>query len=195
LRKINSGEGPAGKLISSEEYSQKISGALDSIYEASKDMEDAVKRFKGFDTAYNSDVYYSPENELMRSYAGLTLETSSDRFLNLAMENIAPSEGSYKEYDQGGDRFNSLTVKAGKNLGSFSVFAGAIRSSGGLGAGWKPLPMLSVDTEWFEFSRSENPRGNISTSLKLMDFLKLGVSYEDLLEDGDFRAGLGIEIK
>ncbi|MEA3506475.1 MAG: MlaD family protein [Elusimicrobiota bacterium] len=195
LRKIKAGEGTAGKLISSDEYSQKIRGVLDSIYEASRDMEDAVKRFKGFDTTYNSDVYYSPEDDLMRSYAGLTLVTSSDRFLNLALENIAPSEGSYKDYDMGGDRFNSLTVKAGKNIGNFTVFAGAIRSSGGLGALWNPLPMLKLGTEWFEFSRLENPRGNISTSLKLMDFLKMGVSYEDLLEDGDFRAGLGVEIK
>jgi phospholipid/cholesterol/gamma-HCH transport system substrate-binding protein len=195
LRKIKKGEGTVGKLISSEEYSKKIGEAIESVYEASNDIEDAVKRFKGFDSSWDSGVNFSPKDELLRSYAGITLKTSSRRFLNLGFENIDPSGGSYKNYDEGGDRLNSLTVKAGKELGDFRIFAGAIRSSGGVGADWEPLRILNFGTAIFEFSRSENPRWSISSSLKLTDFLKLDLNYEDLLERRDLRAGLELEIK
>ncbi len=195
LKKIKEGQGTVGKLISSDEYSSKIGKAIDNIYEASNNMEDAVKRIKGFDTAWRSKVTYSPEDELLRSYAGITLNTSARRFLNLSFENIDPSGGSYKNYDAVGDRVNALTLKAGKDIGNFSIFAGAIRSSGGVGLGWDPLRILNLETEIFEFSRSENPKWRFSSSLKLTDFLMLELGYEDLLEKRDCRVGLELEIK
>ncbi|MFH1415245.1 MAG: MlaD family protein [Elusimicrobiota bacterium] len=190
---IRAGKGVAGKIIASDEYGEKIGETIDSIYKASIDLKQAVNRFKGFDTSVQASVYYEPDSELFRSYSGLTINSNSGRFLNIAIENMTPP-GNTGNHDTGGDRINALTLKAGKRIGNFGVFGGAIRSSGGVGAGWIYKDRLRLQTELFEFNR-ENPWWNVTSKLQLVKFLSLGLSYEDILDEGSFRAGVEVELE
>lgn len=195
LVEIRQGKGAAGKILISEEYGKKVGDTIDSIYRASRDLKEAVNRFKGFDTTWDAGIYYAPEGKIFRSYSGLTVRTSSERFLNIGLENMIPPDGTDR-FDPEGDRINALTVKAGKKFGNFTVFGGAIRSSGGFGANWLYRDILRVETELFDFRRANaNPWWNFSSKLRLVKFLSVGVSFEDILENGSFRTGLEIELK
>ncbi len=193
LQDISQGKSTAGKILASDEYGKKIGDTIDSIYSASVDLKEAVNRFKGFDTLWDAGVYYEPESEMFRSYSGLTFRTSSDRFLNITMENIVPPDSTGR-FDSEGDRINALTIKAGKKFGDFVVFGGAIRSSGGIGLNWLYKSKLKLQTEMFEFSR-KNPWWNLSSRLKLVKFLSVGVAYEDILDRSSFRTGLALELE
>lgn len=191
LEDIRLGKGVIGKILTSEEYGRKIGETVDSIYSASKDLKQAVNRFKGFDTSLEAEVYYEPENEVYRSYMGLTFRTSSRRYLNFGIENIKADE---EGIDTGGDRINAITFKAGKSFGSFTVFGGVIRSSGGLGADWVWEDRLRIETKLFEFTRAK-PWWTVSSKLRLTEFLNLGLAYEDILKKGRFRAGVEVKIE
>ncbi|MFW6134501.1 MAG: MlaD family protein [Elusimicrobiota bacterium] len=191
LKKIRQGEGTVGRLISSEEYGEKVGKTIDSIYDASVDLKQAVNRYKGFDTVWNTGLSYEPDNGMFRTSSGLLFRTNARRFLSLGIENIRDDK---KEYDKGGDKINSITIKAGKRFGDFGVFGGAIRSSGGMGADWNFKDRVKIETEVFEFS-DDLPKWNLSSNLLLFDFLSIGASYEDILEEKSFRTILEVEVK
>ncbi|MBN2407311.1 MAG: MCE family protein [Elusimicrobia bacterium] len=194
LSEVHEGKGPLGKIVSSEEYGKKVGQTIDSIYSASQDLRDAVNRLKGFDTSVGAQVYYEPGSEQYRSYMGMTFRTASKRYLSLGLDNIRAGESSGSDPDEGGDRMNAVSLLAGKSFGSFTVFGGAIRSSGGFGAGWMFKNRLELGTRMFEFSR-DNPWWTVSSKLKLTEFLNLGVAYENILDDGEVRAGVEVDIK
>jgi len=189
LERVSRGEGIAGQLTS-EETGEKVEETIDSIYRASEDLKQAINRFKGFDTEVDAGVYYEPDNEIYRTYAGVKFETSSRRYLKVALENIN-EDGD--DLDAGGDRINALTLKAGKRFGNFGVFGGAIRSSGGFGADWTWRNRLNLETEIFRFTK-EKPRWNFTTRFKMIKFLNIGVSYEDIFNEGSLRTGLEVKI-
>jgi phospholipid/cholesterol/gamma-HCH transport system substrate-binding protein len=189
---LRKGKGPAGKLLSSEEYGKKVGKTIDSIYKASEDLKQAVNRFKGFDTAFGARVYYESKNDVFRTNAGFNILSSSDRFLKVRVENMDSLESGL---DVSGDRRNAVTIKAGKEIGNFSVFGGAIRSSGGVGASWSPVRKVTLETNIFEFTRPR-PWWNVFSKLKLAEFLSIGVAFENLLEkEGALRAGVEVDIK
>jgi phospholipid/cholesterol/gamma-HCH transport system substrate-binding protein len=190
LKGIRQGKGVAGKLLTDEEYAQKAGETIDSIYKASLDLKHAVNRVKGFDTSWDAEVYFDADDDEFRTNSGMTFLTSSERFLSVGVENIRPPEN---REDPGTDRENSLTLKAGKKFGSFGVFGGAIRSSGGIGADWSLKDRLIVETEILEFTR-QNPWWNLNSRLKLTEFLSIGLAWENMLDDANLRTGLELEI-
>lgn len=195
IRETKKGESAAGKLLVSKEYGDKVGTTIDRIYKTSRDLQQAVDKAKGFDTSWESEFYYEPDSDNLRSSAGLSLIPGSNRYLFMGLENITPSSSSVGTFDSGGDRINAVTFKAGKQLNNFKFYGGAIRSSGGLGMEWNPLQnRFKVGTEIFELSRDQNPWLNVSSKLALTDYLELGVTAEDILEDNNFRAGLELKV-
>ncbi|MGM0441041.1 MAG: MlaD family protein [Elusimicrobiota bacterium] len=195
VQDIKKGETVAGKFLASDEYGKKVGTTIDSIYETSQDLREAVDNAKGFETSWESEFYYDPDSENLRSSAGLSLNPESDKYLFMGLENITPSDNSVGTFDSGGDRINSITFKAGKNINNFKFYGGAIRSSGGLGLEWNPFKnRFKVGSEIFELSRAENPWLTVSSRLTLTDYLELGISAEDLLENQNFRAGIELKM-
>ncbi len=195
LLNTKEGRSAAGKLFVSEDYGQKVGQTIDSIFETSQDLQQAVDRAKGFNTRWETEFYYTPATENLRSSAGLSLIPGQNRYLFLGLDNITPPDSSKEIFDSGGDRVNSFTLKAGKKINNLTIYGGAIRSSGGVGVEWDPFKnRLRLGTEVFDLSRSENPWWKISSKLMLTEYLKLGVAGEDLLKEATFRAGLEIRV-
>jgi phospholipid/cholesterol/gamma-HCH transport system substrate-binding protein len=193
---VKEGRGFAGKMLTDEEFSAKIEKTVDSIYIASEDVKTAAGRVKGFDTLWDTYVYYEPNLEIFRVGVGLGLKTTAGRFLKFGLENIRPpgeTDDVVDGKDPGGDRVNSFTIVGGTDIKDFSVYGGAIRSSGGLGATWLPIDRLKLRTNIFEFTREE-PWWNFFTTYKLIDFLNLGVAFEDILSRPNLRTGIEFEL-
>ena len=89
---------------------------------------------------------------------------------------------------------NMLTLLAGKEFGPFSVFGGAIRSSAGAGADWIWKDIVELETKIFNFSR-QRPWLNLNARLSLTEFLKIGIAYENILDESRMRGGLEVEIR
>ncbi len=191
LTDVRAGKGLVGKIFTSVETEEKIDEMIHNIYLASQNLSKTMDRVKGISTYINAKIFYDLSEELFRSYSSLTLLTGGGKYLNVGIENIRP-EGSI--FDAGNDRANALTLKAGRQFGNFTVFGGLIRASGGVGASWNWKERVEISSKIFEFSRN-NPWLSVSSKLMLTDFISIGLSYENILEEGSLRAGFGIYVK
>ncbi|MGM0568033.1 MAG: MlaD family protein [Elusimicrobiota bacterium] len=192
LEELGEGRGLAGKLLTSEEYSSRFSGVLDEIYLASEDFRHAVGRFGGVKTAWQADVYHDFNSDDIRAGGGMKLMAPSDRFLFVGVDNFRADYSPV--YDTGGDRVNSLTLLGGKRRGPLEFYGGAIRSTGGLGLNWRWNEAFDTGVDIFDF-HADSPRLNVSGQLSLVDYVKLGVSYEDILSEGSLRTGISIDLQ
>ncbi len=192
LAGISEGRGVAGKLLTSDEYADRLSRIMDEVYFASEDLRYAAGRIGGIKTGWETDIYHDFSDEEFRAGGGLKIMTPSDNFLSFRVENLRPDYSS--SYDTGGDRANALTVIGGKQIGRLDVYGGAIRSSGGLGARWHWGRGIDTGADIFDFY-SDTPRLNLGGRLQLTQFLRLGLSYEDILSDGSFRSGIAVDFQ
>ncbi|GEM_PF-2883150 len=191
LRSVRDGEGAAGMMLSSGEFKDEVRKTIANIYAASEDLKGSVDRYRGMETSFEAGMYYDLKDEKFGSVTGVELSSPrSGRYLYAGVENINPEKnGVYPE-----SHANSLTLLAGKELGEVRVFGGAIRSTTGAGVNWFWNDMVKFETKVFDFNR-RRPWMNLSTSLKLTDFMNIGASYENILDEGRFRGGIELEIK
>jgi hypothetical protein len=115
--------------------------------------------------------------------------------------------------DPGSDweRKNTITAVMGKDFGPLTVYGGAIRSAGGVGARFRPLPKNSswnrrveLEGEAYNFGRDETLRGvqlkgpvyNAGLRVNaIAPWVWVGGQVEDLKERKNFNANVNVVFK
>ncbi len=186
-KKIESGEGMLGTLISDDEVSEEVKKTVESIREASQEARDVLRRIRHVKTYWDYQLNYNEKDEMFRSDFGVQFRPNPDKFYFLGISNMKEKEGS--DYDEGSQRINGFTAKIGRDFGPFTVYGGLIRSSGGFGGAFRPFnnKFFEFNAEAFRFDRKIDGKSkawiNTGGSLRLLQWCYLRANVEDILEN------------
>ncbi len=190
--KLNRGEGAIGKLLTDEKMAKQIEEVVDTLQESSEQAKKVLQRTSGFRMAWGYQLNYNVNEEKIRSDFGLSLIPGKERFYYFSVNNIGESSNAT---NSDGQKINSITVTAGKNLGPFSLYGGVIRSSGGFGgAFWPVKDRIEINAEVFRFSR-KRAWLNTGARFRINDWCYLGINGEDILNQGTVNSSIGIILK
>ncbi len=206
--KIESGQGTLGKLVNDEQMADDVKGTVSSLRGASDEAKKLLARVSNFKTYWDYRLNYNSEDTLTRSDFGIRIRPKPDKFYYFAINNIKgerphdPVTGETIKYDAGGQKYNSITAELGKDFGPFTLYGGFIRSTGGFGAGWRPIPKsdrLEFNAEAFRFDRKINNQTkawvNTGAVIKLTNNINLRATYEDILEQRSFTATMNLVVE
>jgi phospholipid/cholesterol/gamma-HCH transport system substrate-binding protein len=199
--KIEGGQGTLGKLVNDEQMAEDVKGTVSSLRGASDEAKKLLARMSNFKTYWDYRLNYNSEDTLTRSDFGIRIRPKPDKFYYLAVHNIK-SENRIGKYDAGDQKYNSITAELGKDFGPVTLYGGLIKSSGGFGAGWRPIPKsdrLEFNAEAFRFDRKINGKNkawvNTGAVIKVTDNLNLRTTYEDILEQRSFTATMNLVVE
>ncbi len=199
--KIEGGQGTLGKLVNDEQMADDVKGTVASLRGASDEAKKLLARMSSFKTYWDYRLNYNSEDTLTRSDFGIRIRPKPDKFYYLAVHNIK-GENTTGKYDAGNQKYNSFTAELGKDFGPFTLYGGLIKSSGGFGAGWRPIPKsdrLEFNAETSRFDRKVNGKSkawvNTGAVVKVTDNLNLRATYEDILEKRSFTATMNLVVE
>ncbi len=206
--KIENGQGTLGKLVNDEQMADDVKGTVTSLRGASDEAKRLLTRISGFKTYWDYNMNHNSVDTLTRSDFGIRIRPKPDKFYYFAVNNIKserpsdPVTGETLKFDEGNQRYNSFTAEMGHDWGPYTLYGGLIKSSAGVGVGWRPIPSnqrLEFYGETFRFDRKVNGTNkawvNAGASYKFTDWLSLKVNYEDALEQKAVNATMNISIE
>lgn len=203
-QKVEKGEGVLGKLVSDKELGEQVKEAVVSLKQTATDAQKVLRRIVGFKTYWDYQLRSDTENSISRSDFGLRLYPREEKFYFLGINNIGE-----KGTDQGGQKRNTFTAELGHKFGPWTLYAGVIRSKGGVGAYYKPFPSyrlfnrLILNAEVFDFGRkiadgtATKSKAWVNTNLRvnLIKWLSISGGVEDTLEGKNFTTTLNVVIE
>ncbi len=197
--KINNGEGAIGKLVSDEQTAEDVSTAIEGI---SGLVDSANKISTGID--FNS--YYLQEVKDAKTAVGITIQPGMDRYYYIGV--ITDPAGVVDESSIE-TTTNGVTVRQdekkiyqskvkfsllyGKNFFDWTLRAGVIENTGGVGADYKFFrEKATLSTDFYDF---EKVQWRASLNYKLAYGFYLVGGYNDILnkrsaQSAFFGAGL-----
>ena len=188
VSEIESGQGTIGKLLTDESGYQQLNDTIAAGKSAAEDVRnltrslnrkmnfiDTAGMWKGYELSY-SDLSESLRNQFTISSA------RSDRFFYMAGLYIREGDLTYH-------------LQAGKNFGNFTVRAGSIRSTAGVGLDYWAIPRrLGVSLEGRDIT-DRHPDVDLNVAVRLFGGWHFVLGAEDLAgSDVGFNFGFRAEV-
>ncbi len=203
VAKVEKGEGTVGRLLSDDTTANKINDTLDGV-------NDFVGRMKRLEIAVGFKGEYLSSAAQMQSIASFRLQPNRDKYflfeftdgpIELANEKVeitTTETGGATTVVKEGRRKNtfSFTALFAQRFYDFTLKAGLIRSTGGVGAEyhlWRDR--ISIGTDLFDFSRDERLHWRAYAALHLFKIFHFTGGVDDIVQRNGHRnyfAGAGI---
>lgn len=191
LKKVDSGDTMLSKLLSDKKMGDDLGKTVSAIRETSESARSLFARVGSIKTSWNYKMRYDSLNQVFRSDVGILISPRPEKFYYLGVDNVADSGITGTVVNQ---KENTFTGTIGKDFKKTTVYAGIIRSKGGLGLKWRPLSegnekrrlfdRLEIQSEIFDFTRTvpdKKPFVSLGTRVGLTKWFFLGLQSEDLL--------------
>lgn len=208
MARIQNGKGMVGRLVSDEEMGDDLKQTMTSVKEASGGVQKFFKRVSQIETWWDYRQRYDFEDDQWRADLGLRIQPRPGRYYFIQGNNL----GEREDRDVPGtdvERKNTITAVMGKDFGPFTLYGGAIRSSGGAGVRFRPLPgqlsrRFELEAEGFNFGRDEvihghhydGPVYNYGARVLVKDpWLYVGGQVEDAAERKNFNANVNLTFR
>lgn len=209
--RVQNGQGVLGKLVTDEKMGDELKQTLTSVKQATKDIQGFTGRITRFEVYWDYRQRYDFEDEQSRGDLGLRLVPRPGKYYFLQGNNLGSRED--RKVDPGADleKKNTFTAVMGQEFGPVTLYGGAIRSSGGVGARWRPLPKdtawhrrVELEAEAYNFGRDETIRGqrlkgpvyNAGVRVNaIAPWVWVGGQVEDIRERKNFNANVNLAFK
>jgi phospholipid/cholesterol/gamma-HCH transport system substrate-binding protein len=208
LSKIDNGEGAIGALVSDKKTESDVKEAVASIKETAASAKKVLGRFTMINTYWNYRLRYDFRDDEARSDVAINFEPRGGKFYSFGATNIGevPHDEKHTQYE----RKNRITAVMGQWFGPVGGYAGAIRSSGGVGVMAKPLwkvpkykDRLVFSAEASEFNRDRTINGTrfqktwvaAGMNYAVTRWWWVGVRAEDILERSAFMGYTNIVLR
>lgn len=185
LENIDKSEGTLGKLMADKEMGEDLKEAFQDLKETSREAKRALKRINSIETHWDYTLRYDGRNEIFRHDAGLRITPKKGKYYYLGVSNAGEEEPGVVDPEE----LNTFDLRIGKKYKNAQLYAGLIRSKGGIGVKVKPLSMwepwrrLEVTAEGYHFFRYlpvNKPKFNLGMRVELLaDQVYFGSQLED----------------
>ena len=191
--KVNRGEGVAGALVSDQKMKADVTEAISNIRDASVSVKDALGRVGGFRTYIKWDYKFEPNAHSSKNDFGVKIYPREKRYYYLAAANTINTKDTARGVDY--ETMNTIDAQMGWEVGTFDLYAGVLRGSGGFGARWSPFLNSKWDRiaflmEGSEFTRNRDikgrlfnkPRYDAGVDVKVNKYISAGARLNDMAE-------------
>lgn len=212
LTDIEAGETTIGRLFADKEMGDDLKKTIVSLRDAGNEAKKTLSRFTLFKTNWDYNLRYAKYDaprsglaEEFKSDIGLQIRPKPEKFYYLGISNAGES-GAVS-----GEKVNTVDLNIGRDFNLdgnnlFSVRAGIMRSSGGMGFSvwpawkWSPWNRLEIYSDVYDFARTtqsggKKPRVNVGAMVRPVKWVRLGTAVEDITEQKDFHASMNIVIE
>ncbi len=208
VAKIDSGEGVAGALVSDKQMKDNVSSAITNLRDASASVKNALGRINRFRTFWRWDFNYEPLSGASKNNFGVRIYPRESRYYYLGANNMLNTKDRISGTDY--ETNNSIDAQLGWELGSFDLYAGILRGTGGAGARWRPFmnskwDRITLLAEGSDFNRDrvvkgrrfDDPRLDAGVTYTVNRYISTGVRLNDIAETKmlDYTASVAFEDK
>ncbi len=184
-KKIKEGEGLASKVINDPSFYQKVDDSLTELKETLEESKKIVSKITPPEISYGIRGEYLSSDLLARGYLTFSISEKDKRFM----------EGEILKDPW--DEKVKFSFLGGMKFKGFSVKAGFIESSFGLGFGFQPLKSFELSIDSFELNRRPRPIFRAWTRYYPISniFFVAGIDDFALKEKSQFYFGIGFRSK
>ncbi len=209
--RVQGGRGLLGKLINDDEMGGELKQTMTSVKQATKDLESFTGRISRIEIYWDYRQRFDFEDDQTRADVGLRMVPRPGKFYFVRGENLGAREDRKADPSLDRERKNTFTAVMGRDFGPLAIYGGAIRSSGGAGARFRPLPKrtgwdqrVEFEAEAFDFSRKETLHGlrmdkpvyNAGLRVNaIAPWVWVGGQVEDMAARKNFNANVNITFK
>lgn len=208
VAKIDNGDGVAGALLSDRQMKDNVNAAITNLKDASASVKNALGRMTRFRTFWQWDYNYEPLSGASKNNFGVRIYPRENRYYYLGANNMLNTKDSISGTDY--ETNNSVDAQMGWEVGSFDLYAGILRGTGGTGVRWRPFfnskwDKLMLVAEGSDFNRDRvvkgrrfnSPRYDAGVSYSINRYISTGVRLNDITETKmfDYTASVSFEDK
>lgn len=202
LEKLDKGEGTLGKLVSDKEMGEDLKVTFRELKETSTQAKSVLKRMNLIETYWDYNLRYDTEEKYAHSDLGLKIVPRAGKYYYVGVANVGDSNSGPTDIETK----NTLNFLVGKTFDNVPVdlYAGAIRSKGGVGMRvkplwkWEPWRRLEITGEAYDFSRSvpvSKAKVNVGGRIKINNWSFIGAQVEDLYDTANVNAFYNLQFR
>ncbi|OGS18688.1 MAG: hypothetical protein A2219_02215 [Elusimicrobia bacterium RIFOXYA2_FULL_50_26] len=200
LAKLEAGQGTIGKLMSDDEMGNDLKLTFTDLKETSKEARRVLKRINLIETDWNYRLRYDGKYKMYRYDVGLRVIPEAGKFYYVGVSNAG--EKSEEVFDP--EVRGTIDFLIGQQFGPATVYAGALRSKGGVGVSvqpfwkWEPWRRLEIHAEAYNFSRTapvSMPKVNVGGKFPLVRWASVGAQVEDIYYESNLNTYVHLEFK
>ncbi|MDD5021147.1 MAG: MlaD family protein [Endomicrobiaceae bacterium] len=201
MTKINKGKGTIGTLVNDEEMATELKQTISSIKTTVDELKTTFGKASHLEIDWEYMYRYDTRAEKSYNDFGIRFRPNPNKFYYLGISNIANSKDVLPE-DR--DNINKLDALIGFRSKYLEVYGGAIRSTGGLGAGYSPYNPIAdkhrklyFNVEIFDTnSQTTDKKPNITAGARLGVFhwLYAGVQAEHITSNTSWMPYIKVKI-
>ncbi|MBI4370433.1 MAG: MCE family protein [Elusimicrobia bacterium] len=208
LARVEKGEGAVGTLLVDQKAGEEVKASMASMKEATAGAAELFGRFTRIRAFWDYDYRYDTAASQGRSDFGLTLSPRPGKYYFAGVSNLGNASTPFKADDF--ENKNTINLGMGKEFYPWlDLYAGVIRSEGGIGARIKPLPdhwlgrKFSVEAEAYGAGRQSDVNGrsltgavyNVGLAAEVFPWLRLTVRSEDAGQVGHVHSGMSVTLE
>ncbi|MCP4481377.1 MAG: MCE family protein [bacterium] len=197
LDNVNEGEGTISSLVGDENMAKELKATVNNVKQATADIKKITGNISKIDVSWDMDLRYNQRNSQMRTDVGFIIEPRDDKRYLISVDNIGADKPS--RFDKGNQKYNTITALAEKDFGKFTVHAGSIKSSGGIGAAYRPFNKVSFRLDAYRFDRENDENKQVMwldsfVAYQLNKWTDIRIGTEDILESPGFTTAINITV-
>jgi phospholipid/cholesterol/gamma-HCH transport system substrate-binding protein len=186
MAKVENGEGTIGKLVSDKQMGNDLKETFSDLKETTKQAKQVMRRLNLIETQWDYTLRYDAKYDTRRHDVGLRIIPRPGKFYYVGGSNLGENT-VYGTPDI--EELNTFNLLVGRHFGPAQVYAGVIRSKGGIGAKlkpfwkWNPLSRLELTAEGYNFFRERpiaRPKINVGARTQISEWAAVGAQFEDL---------------
>lgn len=198
LAKVNNGDGTIGKLLTDKDMGEDLKATFKELKEDTTQVKTVLNRMNLIQTYWDYNLRYDTKEEYVHNDLGLKIVPRPGKYYYLGITNIGDNSTGTTDIETK-NTFN-LLYGIVFDTGAFmpiDLYAGAIRSKGGVGlrikplAKWAPLSRLELTGEAFDFSRTtpvSKANVNVGARIKVNNWAYIGARSEDIYNTSNVNA-------
>lgn len=209
MAKLNSSTGTVGTLISDVEMKEKVKETVVNLRDASASVKDTLGRMNQFRVYWDATARYENGPDAVKGDLGLKIVPRPGHFYFLGGENIGSESnvatGAKVDYEQK----NTITALLGWEWPYAQFFAGAIRSSFGVGGRLTPfageglLGRFSLFAQAYELGRNRNIKNrkfnsqaiDAGAEVQVHKWVRVGARVADAAEVARFQTTANVNFE
>ncbi len=186
---INAGEGVAGKLLKDKEMGDELKQSVSDLQETTKEARRIVKRLTAIDTHWDATLRYDIKHNLYRPDVGIRVSPTKDKYYYFGGRNLGRKRDVYDP-----EARNNIDFHVARTKPYGSIYAGIIKSAGGIGITARPFwksPVLGkfeIKLEGHDFFRKTPvgaPKFDIGGKINVFKFVNVGANVEDIAHENN----------
>jgi phospholipid/cholesterol/gamma-HCH transport system substrate-binding protein len=201
MTKINKGKGTIGTLVNDEEMATELKQTISSIKTTVDELKTTFGKASHLEIDWEYMHRYDTRAEKSHNDFGIRFRPNPYKFYYLGISNIANSKDVLPEDRENINKFDALIGFRSKHL---EVYGGAIRSTGGLGAGFSPYNPIAnkyrklyFNVEVFDTSsQTTDKKPNVTAGARfgIFHWLYAGVQAEHITSNTSWIPYLKIKV-